>query len=53
MATAKKRGRKHCKKSRIKRLLLANLIALLAFLTATVIVLACLGLLGSIFTFIF
>ena len=41
------------KKSSIKRLVIANLVALLALITVTVTVLFCLGLLESIFAFIF
>ena len=41
------------KKSVLKRLWIANLIALLGLLTVTVVTLWCLGLLGSIFAFIF
>lgn len=40
-------------KSRVKRLLIANLVALLGLLTVTVTVLFCLGLLDTIFAFIF
>ena len=40
-------------KSVLKRLWIANIIALLGLLTVTVVTLWCLGLLGSIFAFIF
>lgn len=53
MAMSGKANRKKHRKSTVKRLLWANVIALLALLTATVITLACLGLLGSVITFIF
>ena len=41
------------KKSTVKRLVVANLVAALGLLTVTVVVLFCLGLLDSIFAFIF
>ena len=41
------------KKSPVKRLLIANLVALLALVTVTVTVLFCLGLLESVLAFIF
>lgn len=53
MGTVGKADRKKRKGNGLKRLLWANVIALLVLLTATVITLACLGLLGSIITFIF
>ena len=53
MADLRRTDRRKRKKSLLRRLLWANLIALLALITATVITLACLGLLGSIITFIF
>ncbi len=40
-------------KSSIRRLLIANLIAALGLLTVTVTVLFCLGLLDTVFAFIF
>lgn len=40
-------------KSTVKRLLIANLVALLGLLTVTVTVLFCLGLLDTVFAFIF
>lgn len=48
--TKKKTGKQ---KSRVRRLVEANLIALAALVTLTVIVLAAFGLLDSIFAFIF
>ncbi|MBQ8356968.1 MAG: hypothetical protein IJX39_04070 [Clostridia bacterium] len=41
------------KKSTVKRLVVANLVAALALLTVTVVTLFCLGLLDSIFAFLF
>ena len=52
MATRKKSERGRRKRSAVRRLLIANAIALLVLWAATVITLACLGLLGSIFAFI-
>ena len=40
-------------KSTVKRLLIANLVALLALVTVTVTVLFCLRLLESVFAFVF
>ena len=48
-----KRNEKGKKKSTVKRLVIANLIAALALLTVTVVTLFALGLLDSIFAFIF
>ena len=50
---AKRKRNEKKKKSLIKRLVVANLVALLGLLTATVTVLFCMGLLDSIFAFIF
>ncbi|MBR6728237.1 MAG: hypothetical protein IKM08_08585 [Clostridia bacterium] len=41
------------KKSAVRRLLIANLVAALGLLTITVTVLFCLGLLDTVFAFIF
>ena len=49
----KQKAPKRAKKSTVKRLVIANLIAALGLLTVTVTVLFCLGLLNSIFAFIF
>ena len=49
---SKTRKRKQ-QKSTVKRLLIANLIAALGLLTVTVTVLFCLGLLDTVFAFIF
>ena len=51
--TRKKKRTSAGKKSVVKRLCIANLIALLGLLTVTVVTLWCLGLLNSIFAFIF
>lgn len=51
--TRKKKRTSANKKSVVKRLCIANLIALLGLLTVTVVTLWCLGLLNSIFAFIF
>ncbi len=53
MKKKRKNAKRRGKKSTVKRLLLANLIALLVLLTVTTVTLACLGLLNSIFAFIF
>jgi|GEM_PF-2030167 len=53
MAKAKKNRDRADKKDAVKRLLIANLIAALGLLTITVAVLFALGLLDSIFAFIF
>ena len=44
---------KSSSKSRVRRLLIANLVAALGLLTVTVTVLFCLGLLDTVFAFIF
>lgn len=49
---SKKRKQKR-QKNTVKRLLIANLIAALGLLTVTVTVLFCLGLLDTVFAFIF
>jgi len=53
MAEKTKRNEKGKKKSTLKRLVIANLIAALALLTVTVVTLFALGLLDSIFAFLF
>ena len=53
MAKQTKRIKVDKKKSTLKRLVIANLIAALALLTVTVVILFALGLLDSIFAFIF
>ena len=50
MSKKRKQGQQ---KSRVKRLLIANLIAALGLLTVTATVLFCLGLLDTVFAFIF
>lgn len=52
---SRKKGKKagHGKRGTVKRLFVANLVALLGLLTVTVVTLFCLGLLDSIFAFIF
>ena len=53
MAKTEKKSPKGEGASSVKRLLVANLVALLAFVTLTAAVLFATGLLGSIFAFIF
>ena len=53
MAHQKRKKARRRKKSTVKRLFVANLVALLGLLTVTVVTLFCLGLLDSIFAFIF
>ena len=53
MAEKTKRNEKGKKKSTLKRLVIANLIAALALLTVTAVTLLALGLLDSVFAFIF
>jgi hypothetical protein len=52
LALSKKRKQKQ-RKSTVRRLLIANLIAALGLLAVTVTVLLCLGLLDTVFAFIF
>ena len=53
MANKTKQDQRGKKKSTLKRLLVANLIAALALLTVTAVTLLALGLLDSVFAFIF
>ncbi len=53
MSRDERREREPKKTSTVKRLFVANLVALLGLLTVTVVTLFCLGLLDSIFAFIF
>ncbi|MBQ9097975.1 MAG: hypothetical protein IJY50_00915 [Clostridia bacterium] len=47
------KGKKQKKRITVKGLLVANLLAALGLLTVTVVTLFCLGLLDSVFAFIF
>ena len=53
MVKKKKRNEKIKRKSTLKRLVIANLIAALALLTVTAVTLFALGLLDSVFAFLF
>lgn len=53
MTKKTKRNEKGKKKSTVRRLVVANLIAALVLLTVTVVTLFALGLLDSIFAFLF
>ena len=53
MSSKQKQAKRQKPKSTLKRLLIANLLAAALLLTVTVTVLLCLGLLDTVFAFIF